>query len=375
MRVIVLVAAMASVIATGAVAKPGSITGSPEFLREIATVRADSHNYDKFKEPVRGALDGQHFKITLPFDTDLIAFGATSYDYKAGNLLLSFSPDKSAPLLRPGSGSVKVVLIAENTRSLGSYVGQNAFGATARVHSLKNDGAGVALVSTPRPMQHAENVDGIPVAPKSGWFFESQLPPAEAKALALKSAVEIEGVYAALPWGDAGFCDFNGSEATIQDPTDYFSEKCYVGAKIDRIAFVNEASGTVLKEWTLASDPTLGPELWGGVRVGMDKFQVKALWPSITDYGHLEANNESVSVRFGDDGVSSVEISLPYSERGQFGSLVSRYGQPVASRCVIETPCYGRWNLNNGVSVFLTGGGTLVYQPTDAAPPIGFSVD
>ena len=65
-----LIAGMGSVIPASAVAKPASISGSPEFLREIAAVRADSHNYDKFKEPLRSALDGQHFKITLPFDTD-----------------------------------------------------------------------------------------------------------------------------------------------------------------------------------------------------------------------------------------------------------------------------------------------------------------
>lgn len=375
MRVLVLIAAMAMVIPASAVGKPGSITAPAEFLREIAAVRADSHDYDKFKQPLRDVLEGEHFKVTVPFDTDLIASNGTNYDYKGGNLYLSFSPNKSASLLRPGSGSVKVVLITQNTRSLGSYVGQNAYGATARVHTLHNDGAGIALASTPRPMQRAETVGGIPVASKSGWFFETQLPPADAKALALNSAVEIDGVYAALPWGDAGFCDFSGSEATIQNPTDYYSEKCYLGANIDRIAFVNEATHTVLQEWTSAKNPTLGPELWGGIRVGMDKFQVKALWPSITDYGHLEANNASVSVRFSDDGVSSVEVSLPYSENGQFGSLISKYGQPAASRCVIQTLCYGRWNLNSGVSVFLTGGGTLVYQPSDAAPPIGFSVE
>lgn len=372
----VIAASLISVISTTAAGNQGTITNATEFVREVGAVRADSTNYDKFRVPLKNALDGQHFKATVPFDTDMIAFGATSYDYENGKLLLSLSPDKAAPLLRQGGKGLKVVLIAESTRSLGSYVGQNAFGAKARVTSLKNDGAGIALVSAPRPMLRARVISGIEVEPKSGWFYEAELAPADAKALALKSAVEIEGTYAETPWGDAGFCNEYGSGATIQDPTDYYSSRCYVAVNVDRIAFVNEATGAVLKEWTLASAPALGSELWGGIRLGMSEFQVKTLWPAITDYGSLEANGANVSVRFGDDGVTSVEVHLPYEQaNGAFGSLVRQYGQPVASKCIVETICYGRWNLSGGVSLFLTGSGELTYKATEAKPPVGFMID
>ena len=78
---------------------------------------------------------------------------------------------------------------------------------------------------------------------------------AEAKAAALNTVAEFQGTYVSLPWGGAGFCDFNGTEATISNPRDHYRENCYVGAKISRIAFVNKISGDVLKEWAVESHP------------------------------------------------------------------------------------------------------------------------
>src|SRR5947208_1670850 len=100
MRVVFTTIAGALVVAYSAtaIAKPATITQTTEFLKAVAAVRADSHNHDKFADPLKSALDGQAFKAVVPFDTNMSVWSAAKYDYKDGKLLLSLEPDKSAPL-------------------------------------------------------------------------------------------------------------------------------------------------------------------------------------------------------------------------------------------------------------------------------------
>jgi hypothetical protein len=355
-----------------------AITDAAEFLRMVAAVRADANNYDKFKEPLRSTLEGKAFKLTLPLKSDSYGTG-TIVDYDAGKLILGIKTPEAWSLRRgTPSDRLPVIVAAEKTRDLGSYVGQNAFGATAHVKSLKNEGAGIALVSSPKAMIRGGSfVAGMQIGGDKGWWFEQQMPPAEAKALAATSSVVIEGTYAKVSWGDVGFCDFAGSEATIDNPTEFYSEKCYVGANISRIAFVNDKTGTVLTEWTTAANPQVGAELWRGIRLGMSKSQVKAIWPAITDYGHLDLGGQSVSVRSGTDGVSSVEVQLPFQstmDGSAYRGIVSQYGAPVASKCT-STSCQAKWNLPAGVSAYLTITGSLVYQATESPPPMAFTAN
>lgn len=361
----------AALSATAAHGKPASISEQATFEKAIAAVRADADNYDKFKEPVQTGLDGRSFKITLPVDSDVMSAGV-SYDYTDGKLVLKLVPNKGWPLFRSPSESLPYVVVESANKNLGSYIGQNAYGATARVKSLKNLAAGIALVTAPRTVSRTRETMGIPITSEKGWFAEVQLPPSEAKVLSRDVALVIEGTDTKVPWGDAGFCDFSGSNATLDAPLDYYSQKCFLGANVARIAFVNMATGAVLKEWTTATDPAVGPVLWGAIRVGMDKYQLKAAYPSITDYGYLEADH--VQVTMTDELVSGVQVrsSIVGAGKALLNQLTAQYGTPVTSKCITENLCQASWRLNNGVAAYLGIDGEMVYQMAGEPPPIGF---
>jgi hypothetical protein len=369
----IVVWVIAAAVAAPAQPEP-SITDGEAFARGIAAIRADGNNYDKFKEPVQTGLIGHSFKLTLPATSEIEGQGTAFYDYKDGKLILDVSPSKAWPTLgRPRDG-FPVLLVTSNTKTLGSYLGQNAFGATATVTSFKNLGAGIALVNTPKPMLSPMRASiGGNLLEDTDWWVSWDMPPAEAKALAKDTVAVIEGVYTKLPSGAEGFCQSGGVSATIDRPSNYYTEKCFVGANVTRIALINSATGTVLKEWTTATDPVLGPELWGGIRVGMNKYQLKQVYPAITDYGYIEGAKRGVQVGMAKGVVSKVEVRhLGSSGKAVVAMLTSQHGRPASTKCYGDS-CYAKWYVNRDVTAYLTLGTGVTYQPATDPPPIGFS--
>lgn len=365
--VVCLIATATTVAAKGAAPR---ITNEDSFSRAIAALRADAADHDKFKQPVETYLQGHSFKIALPIVSELGAFFDTSFDYKGGKLELGLRPSKAERSLGAARNSVPVLVVTSGTKSLGKYVGQNAFGATARVSSYKNSSSGIALVSSPKLMTRSNSYAGGPSY--AGWWIELPLPPNEARTLAETSDAVVEGTYAKLPWGEAGFCDFDASSATLSKPTDFYRQRCFLGANVTRIAFTNRVTGAILKEWTTISDPALGPELWGGVRVGMNKYQLKASQPSISDAGYIETDGGKVYVAMAESGVSKVEISLPgASGKPLLDALAAKLGKPVSFRCG-GLFCEAKWLLAKDVAAYLRFDGRIIYQLNHEAPPASF---
>jgi hypothetical protein len=350
-----------------------SITDEESFRAAIAAIRADSNNYDKFKEPVSTTLIGRSFAITMPVQDGGEGRGIAYYDYEDGKLILNVSPSNAWPLLDGPSASMPVLIVSDDSEMTGSYIGQNAFGVTAEVRNFKNIGAGIAIVGSPKPMASPMRTKiGAQYLEDTDWWLSYDLPPSEARALALNTHAVVQGTYSMLPTGKAGFCHRMGLAATIDKPSNYSTEKCFVGAKITRIAFVNKLNGTVLKEWTTANSPRLGPELWGGIRVGMDKNDLKAAQPTITSYGSFQANGLSATVEMQKEVVARVRVSAPgYTDKQVVAALTQRYGQPLTSKCYV-TSCEGKWRVNGQVDAYLTIGGGVIYQLSDSEPPIGF---
>jgi hypothetical protein len=353
--------------------QPASITDEAAFKAAITAIRADANNYDKFKEPVVTDLIGRSFAITMPLQEGGEGRGLAYFDYEDGKLILNVSPSKAWPW-RAGPGeAMPVLIVSDSSKMTGSYIGQNAFGVTAEVRNFQNLGAGIAIVSGPKAMlspmraaissKYGEDTD---------WWLTYQLPPSEAKAVGLNTNAVVQGTYANLPSGKPGFCDLGISTATIDKPSNYRSEKCFVGAKITRIAFVSKSTGAVLKEWTLASAPRLGPELWGGIRVGMNKYELKAAQPTVTNYGYFEANGLKAMVEMQKGVASKVKVWTGGASGEQVvAALTQRFGQPLTKKCYI-TSCEGKWKVNGEVDAYLSIGGDVTYQLSTDEPPIGF---
>lgn len=267
-----------------------------------------------------------------------------------------------------------VLNVADNTKMTGTYIGQNAFGAQARVRNFKNVGAGIAIANSPRAMPSPLNVAiKARYADNTDWWLTYDLPPSQAKAVALNTVAVVQGTYAKLPSGKVGFCHTGGVTATIDKPSNYHSERCYIGADVTRVALVNKATGAVLKEWTSANSPALGPELWGGIREGMNKHQMKAVHPTITDYGSFEANGVSAMVEMRGSAASKVRVvAQGYADQAIMASLTQRYGQPVSSRCITARVCEGKWRVSSNVVAYLSIGGQVTYQLATEEPPVGF---
>jgi hypothetical protein len=362
-------------VACGAAA-PGqaqTITDPAAFASAITAVRAATQSTDKFAEPAPLPIEGKSFRLTMPAIDGSEGSGTVFYDYQDGALILDASPRDVWPMLTGPSESLPSFRVTDNTRSLGSYVGQNAYGATARVSVFKNSGAAIAILSGPKPMLSPMRVKiGAQILDDTDWWVKLELPPAEAKMVASDVIGVIEGTYARLPSGKAGACMSSGVSGTIDSPSSYSSEVCYIGAHIDRIALIRKSTGAVIKEWTNDNSPRLGPVLWGRVQVGMNKRDLAAAYPSITSYDYIES--DGVQVNLEKQVVASVTVrNWAVSGKALARLLTGKYGPPIEIDCEYDSICQGQWKVVEGVSAYMTILGVL-YQPADAKPPIGYSV-
>ena len=144
---------------------------------------------------------------------------------------------------------VPAIQISYATTRDSSYVGQNSFGATARVSSSTNHVNYIAAVELPRG-DVPEMARGLRVEDPEldSYEWERELDGPQAKAIYQGSKMVMEGVIASFPDGKVTKCDASAGSATISEPSEYLNYECYVAAKVSRIAFI-AGDGTVLREW------------------------------------------------------------------------------------------------------------------------------
>jgi len=350
-----------------------TISDPAAFTQTITAVRVSQHSTDKFAEPPAFPLEGKSFKLTLPVIDGGEGSGAIVYDYKDGALIIDASPRDVWPTSSGSGEALPSFKVSETSKSLGSYVGQNAYGATAKVSAFKDTNTAIALVSAPKPMLSPSRVRiGAQLLGDTDWWIKLELPPAQAKALVGDVMGIIEGKYTRLPSGKPGDCKSGGASATLDNPTEYYSETCYIGANIDRIAFIRKSTGEVLKEWTNENSPRLGRVLWDKVQEGMNVRELQAIYPSMTSYGYIESEHAQINL------INRVATSVEVRRAGAGGKaiaqqLTDKYGSPIAIDCKYDGLCQGEWKAGDGISAYLGILG-VQYQPSDAKPPIGYSL-
>ena len=193
---------------------------------------------------------GKPFKLVLPFANgdQTGGVGSAIYSYKDGQLLLDVSTTNAEP------GGEPVIVGADRTMSSSSYVGQNSYGARARVVSKTALAQGVALISAPPGEQRSAYSERQTSLEPHDYWYRATLSGPEAKAIAHDADLVIEGTMAPLSNGKAAACLTSTVDATIGNPDEGLFLRCYAGANVRRVAFIRRSTGAVLREW--AGDPT-----------------------------------------------------------------------------------------------------------------------
>jgi hypothetical protein len=190
---------------------------------------------DQFADIKEPAVTGKEFTEVARFaDGNGYDLGPASYMYKDGTLTLSMSAPESF------SDSNEIMLRSSDAAAKHSYIGRNAFGASARVTVAGRYIEALRPETAPDP--HA-------------GLYESvlKLSPSEAKTTALGARVVISGTIGGQK-GALTECHDTHSAATIDDPEDLTIRTCLVRVRIHRIAFVRH-DGSVIDEWTDPPNP------------------------------------------------------------------------------------------------------------------------
>lgn len=337
-----------------------TISPAGEFARAITSLRADARNRDKFKEAITLGVSGKPFKLEMPFRS-AIPNGAGVFDYRDGKLILGFTMNKMQLGGSQSEDAVRVFLVSYNERSVGNWKAQNAFGAKTTVNDIKVTGAGLAVIQAPQQSLG-------PPEYSAGWWITLPMPPSQAKKLALEGVAIAEGTFVTLPSGAEGFCASDWRAATIGNPTSLELQNCYLGVNISKIKFINKRTGALIKEWQ-GTDIELGPQLWRGIRIGMNAEQVKAVFPDFTG-SFVQRDGTTIYLVTKDDLVSAVRISIGLNSRRFFTGLSEQLGAPITSKC-FPSECQAKWIRNDGVAVYLSRREVLI-QSVDERPPFGF---
>jgi hypothetical protein len=218
---------------------------------------------DKFAAtPTVPDAEGKPFKVTLRLrdgNSTGISSNNGHYTYEDGRLLFFMSKDTN-PRRWYENDKTEVIYFAGVNTPGKSYVGSNAFGTSARVSVENWRRSALGIVSIPPgedyPYSRKELADreqrglGKYGSSSTNYYpYEVMVGGPEARALVANVRVEIEGTMTALSSGKLAECvrRYNGPE--IDAPYDITETTCWVGANITRIAYVNSATGAVLKEF------------------------------------------------------------------------------------------------------------------------------
>jgi hypothetical protein len=199
-----------------------------------AAHRADrGHAADQFAgAETPSAPQGTPFTAIIDFHDGRRAGGTGSsayYTYDGGELRLTFFVARSLARLRsvdtPGR----------------EYVGQNAFGARARV-------------SVSRKTEDALLFETSPIGDSIVETYETSvaLPPAQARAAARDARVIVTGTIGGTTGKNVG-CDSDFYSPTVDAPAEVTVDTCWVRVHTQRIAIFRKSTGAVLREWRVKS--------------------------------------------------------------------------------------------------------------------------
>lgn len=243
-----LLAAVAIPIATiAAVVRHATVLTDLDRLTTAAYHDYMRHAVDKFApDTVDSGASGKAFKMVLPVgdgDSRSGDGGTAYYSYDKGRLTFNLSP-------APESDGSHIVVGPGRTVSASSYVGQNGYGARARVQSTHTLARGIAMIEVPKG-ESTSPFDGIGDMGEGSheYWYRVVLPGPEAKRLALDTDLVVEGQFAPLASGKLASCTSIVADATVEDPHDVFATQCFAGARITSIAFVRRSTGAVVKRW------------------------------------------------------------------------------------------------------------------------------
>lgn len=103
----------------------------------------------------------------------------------------------------------------------------------------------------------------------------------------------------------------------------------------------------------------------------MNKYELKAAQPSMTDYGSFEADGVRATVEMQKDVAAKVRVSTGgMAGKGLVAALTQRYGKPIQQKCYV-TACEGKWRVNEQIDAYVSLGGEITYQLSTDQPPIG----
>ncbi|MCB2058736.1 MAG: hypothetical protein H6916_03840 [Novosphingobium sp.] len=244
-----------------------------------------------------------------------------------------------------------VFILDERIASGGSYVGQNAFGASVRVNVSRHYRDGVAILDAP-------GITDVRTMSRASYETKLTLSGPGAREVARDTVVELEGRLGRLDIGRLARCTSDYIGPTIDAPSEHTMHTCFVGAVVERVAFVRRSTGEVLQEWRIDNSPAEGPELWNRVRFGMNRKQFTAAFPNVEwpRYGigfRIQDSGVKAEIDIRNDLVSSVRTEIrgqsPQSARAQ---MMAKYGSPVEDRCqYVDTTCNTTWQTPDGVRV------------------------
>jgi len=237
-RLSVIGAVLSALVAPSFVAAASERTDSDSqsvLRRVLTTVRADLKRVsaDRFAEATSFAD-----AVGEPFSVELKAwdrFSDVSDSFENGTITLSLETKETRrDPLNPKDVALRMIQIGGTSSNGRPYVASNAFGARAVVTSLNGKGNALAIVGglSERNFTYAIDATGP-----------------EARSLDKNFRVIIEGTLQYLPTGKLANCDTDYVAPELSSPTEITTERCWVGARISRIAFLDRHNGEVLKEW------------------------------------------------------------------------------------------------------------------------------
>lgn len=264
---------LVSLLLMGAAATPKAKVAHaapPEPPAPIAQVMSAAHTAfrlskaDKFAAtPTIPAAEGKSFKLTLRLGDGDVASGIMPnsgyYSYKNGTLEFVVSKDTNP---RPYYENDKTELLyfsSVNTPGK-SYVGRNAYGAATRVSVENWRRSALGIVSIPEGEElpymareaakdEARGIKRMVPPSLDTYPYVVEVSGPEARQLVANVRVVIEGTMTQLASGKLTDCVTDYSEPKINAPYEISEYICWVGANITRIAYINTATGAVLKEF------------------------------------------------------------------------------------------------------------------------------
>jgi hypothetical protein len=207
------------------------IDGTANLARTFAEARTPKQD-DFSPDPTFTAQAGDRFEVRLKAGIGIVV--PFSWSYTPGRLAFHVNLDPN----RSGAG-YGLLMLREGSKSAAGYVGQNAFGATQDVSRMEMFGDELSMLSDP-----------VSSGEEGRYGAEFDLSGNEARALSKNVQLLIQGTLSRLPSGQLAKCEAGGSSATVDNPIDTITHTCRIGVTVSRVAYINTATGAVLKEWT-----------------------------------------------------------------------------------------------------------------------------